>query len=372
MVQRGSKIRPDATLADAQLAVRRAHDYLEQKKQELARVRTDSRDLLQRRESGVVASVDDEELEVIIRLLIAKIDAVEEAQLSARNASDAVLKTVQQLACGGVAGALARTCVAPIDRVKILKQTQHVAHGYEKYGGSIVSIVRQVATEEGAKGLWRGNGVNCLRVFPYAGLQFVSYDLVKGALSKNFEDRPDEFVVARRLCAGTIASATATSFTHPIDVIRLRLTVDPKLRGALDAARSVMQEGTMGFFKGYRATLISIAPFTAINFAAFDSLKDTAETLYPGATKSTVAVLGLGGTAGLTAQIFCFPLDTVRRRMQLKGNHYAGVINAFQSILSNEGVQGLYRGMAANAMKVVPNSAVRFTVFDRLKAYLGL
>ena len=374
MVQRGSKIRPDATLADSQRAVE-AQDFLEQKKRELARARAASQDILQRRESAEAQRVDDAELEAIVRILIAKLKAVEEANASASAASAKLKRTLLQLTCGGIAGACARTFVAPIDRVKILRQTQHVSHGFEKYGGSILSIVRQVVREEGWRGLWRGNGVNCIRIIPYAGTQFVTYDYAKGFIASVFQAKKDgtnDFAVVKRLSAGVCAAAMATTLTHPMDVVRIRLTVEPDLRGLGDAAVSILKEGKFGFYKGYTASVLSLAPFTAMNFAAFDTLKDAVAKVAPEASKSTFTVLGLGGTAGLVAQMCCFPLDTVRRRMQLKGTHYNGLLHAFRSIVADEGFRGLYKGMSANALKVIPNSAVRFTVFDKLKEFLHL
>merc|ERR1719221_1641415 len=64
----------------------------------------------------------------------------------------------KQLLCGGLAGVLSRTMVAPIDRVKILLQTQAVAAGMsaDKYGG-VGGTIRTVIQEEGVRMLWRGN-----------------------------------------------------------------------------------------------------------------------------------------------------------------------------------------------------------------------
>lgn len=130
------------------------------------------------------------------------------------------------------------------------------------------------------------------------------------------------------------------------------------------------------FYKGYVPAMLSLSPFIAINFATMDTLK----TWYFGEEKSLskkelqkrnpFAILGLGAVAGIVAQTCCYPLDTVRRRMQLKGNNYSGTINAFSTILKDEGALGFYKGMSANALKVVPNNAIRFAAFDMLKTFM--
>ena len=48
--------------------------------------------------------------------------------------------------------------------------------------------------------------------------------------------------------------------------------------------------------------------------------------------QSTVGNLGLGAAAGTLASTVCYPLDTVRRRMQMRGRTYAGQVDAFRTI----------------------------------------
>ena len=93
---------------------------------------------------------------------------------------------------------------------------------------------------------------------------------------------------------------------------------------------------------------------------------------YPSYESSTLVTLGLGAAAGLFAQTMCFPLDTIRRRMQLPGKTYTSVPNAFATVLKQEGIFGFYKGMAPNALKVLPNNAIRFLVYDKMKSYFNL
>lgn len=58
--------------------------------------------------------------------------------------------------------------------------------------------------------------------------------------------------------------------------------------------------------------------------------------------------------------------------MQLKETHYTSTFNAFRTILKVEGISGLYRGIIPNAIKVVPNSAVRFVCYEWLRRYMGI
>ena len=316
---------------------------------------------------------------------------------------------LQHLVAGGVAGSVARTVVAPLDRVKMLMQTQYLLYQLhqrppsttsplasaaaslapippavrtlglafptsllpspaaplpgEKYHRMLQSM-RVIVAEEGVSKLWKGNLLNITRVFPYSAIQFSSYDAYKVALRG---DSKAKLSPLERLTAGALAGMTATSLTHPMDVVRLRLSIHRELNGVGEAFRHVWQEGGVrALFKGFIPTMLSVSPFIAINFASFDLLKQRVPV------HSNVNILLLGAASGLLAQSVCYPLDTVRRRQQMKGRHYDGVVDAFRQIVKAEGVRGLYRGMVPNAVKVVPNNAIRFVVFEAVKKHMGL
>jgi solute carrier family 25 phosphate transporter 23/24/25/41 len=85
-----------------------------------------------------------------------------------------------------------------------------------------------------------------------------------------------------------------------------------------------------------------------------------------------MANLALGGLAGTVAATVCYPLDTIRRRMQMRGVMYASQADAFATIWRTEGGRGFYRGYAANTMKVVPQNAIRFVAYEGIKSLMGV
>ena len=78
---------------------------------------------------------------------------------------------------GGIAGAVSRTLVSPLERLKILLQVQGTARS--EYKLSIPSALAKMWREEGLKGFMRGNGSNCIRIVPYSAVQFSSYGFYK-------------------------------------------------------------------------------------------------------------------------------------------------------------------------------------------------
>ncbi|GFR43348.1 hypothetical protein Agub_g4270 [Astrephomene gubernaculifera] len=271
---------------------------------------------------------------------------------------------------GGTAGAIARTCTAPLDRIKLLFQVQAVAGpgtSPTAYTGVFQSAAK-ILREEGFLAFWKGNGVNIIRIFPYSAAQLAANDTYKRLLA----DERHELSVGRRLLAGAGAGMSATALTHPLDTVRLRLALpNHPYKGALHAAGVMARtEGLMSLYKGLVPTLIGIAPYAALNFATYDMIK---KWLYHGERpQSPLANLLVGGASGTLAASVCYPLDTIRRRMQMKGRAYAGQMDAFRTIWAREGWAGFYRGWVANSVKVVPQNAIRMVSYEAMKGMLGV
>ena len=78
---------------------------------------------------------------------------------------------------GGVAGAVSRTVVSPLERLKILFQIQSA--GRTEYKMPVGQGLKKMWRDEGWKGFMRGNGANCIRIIPYSAVQFSSFNFYK-------------------------------------------------------------------------------------------------------------------------------------------------------------------------------------------------
>mmetsp|Transcript_12196 Transcript_12196/g.19829 ORF Transcript_12196/g.19829 Transcript_12196/m.19829 type:complete len:395 (-) Transcript_12196:708-1892(-) len=372
MVLRGSSIVPPS-LKEAEEAVLNAQKLLDKAKHELEEAKESSFEQLS---DEHILNLSKEELISLVHKLKDRVDKFEQteaaAQVKFEKTKQHLQKTTTSLACGGAAGAIARTFVAPVDRVKILMQVSHLKGTEAKYK-TVTGTFRQIVKDEGWRSLWRGNLTNCIRVIPHTSVQFSTYPFFKGM----FVDDGEKVTIPVRLLSGAMAGMSAATVTHPMDCIRIRLQTQPELKGIMDASRSMFAEnGIRTFYKGYVPAMLSLSPFIAVNFATFDTLK----SWYFGTEKKSkkelqernpAIILGLGAVAGLCAQTVCYPLDTVRRRMQVSGNTYSSTLNAFSTIFRDEGPRGFYKGMTANALKVVPNNSIRFFAFEILTSYFA-
>lgn len=271
---------------------------------------------------------------------------------------------------GGTAGAVARTATAPLDRIKLLFQVQAVASSGTTpaaYTG-IIQAASKILREEGFLAFWKGNGMLIVRIFPYSASQLSANDWYKRLLA----DEHGDLTVPRRLLSGALAGMTATTLTHPLDTLRLRLALPGNhYKGAADAVSTIMRtEGVAALYKGLGPTLVGIAPYAALNFATYDLVK---RYVYHGdKPQSPAANLLLGAGTGAFASSVCYPLDTIRRRMQMKGVVYRNQMDAFATIWQREGLRGFYRGWLAASLKIVPQNSIRLVTYELLKGALGI
>lgn len=111
-----------------------------------------------------------------------------------------------------------------------------------------------------------------------------------------------------------------------------------------------------------------------LNFAVYESLKDWLIKAKPfglvdDSELGVVTRLACGAAAGTVGQTVAYPLDVIRRRMQMVGwSHaasivtgdgrgkapleYTGMIDAFRKTVKYEGVRALYKGLVPNSVKV--------------------
>mmetsp|Transcript_4827 Transcript_4827/g.13186 ORF Transcript_4827/g.13186 Transcript_4827/m.13186 type:complete len:302 (+) Transcript_4827:96-1001(+) len=287
-----------------------------------------------------------------------------------QGSSATVWDSTRMFFAGGTAGAVARTATAPLDRIKLLFQVQSMTNptGSRQYTG-ILQAASKIVREEGVTALWKGNSVLIIRIFPYSASQLAANDTYKRMLA---DPTTHELTVAKRLMAGACAGMTASALTHPLDTARLRLALpNHPYKGAVDAFTTIVKtEGITALYKGLVPTLVGVAPYAAINFASYDMAK---KLFYHGERpQSSIANFVMGASSGTLAATVCYPLDTVRRRMQMKGTTYTGQLDAFKKIWAADRLPGFYRGWLANTLKVTPQNSIRFVAYEAIKSLVGI
>lgn len=282
--------------------------------------------------------------------------------------------------------------VAPLERVKILFQTAHfgfVRHTTHWLG--FVHAIQAIRQHHGNQALFQGHSVTLLRIFPYAAINFLAYDQIRATLITS----PDHETPFRRLISGSLAGAISTSCTYPFELIRVHLAIQTKEASLIATCRDIYHEGGfLNFYRGYAPTLLGILPYAGTSFFTHDVIGDWLRSpklapytaLEPSKQRQTgnkrlqltaVAELTSGALAGLVAQTVSYPLEIIRRRMQvnskdMQNGRRASIIHTARTIYLERGLRGFYLGLTIGYVKIMPMVATSFFVYDRMKGYLGV
>ncbi|XP_031720617.1 mitochondrial adenyl nucleotide antiporter SLC25A24-like [Anarhichas minor] len=280
----------------------------------------------------------------------------------------------RQLMAGAFAGSVSRTGTAPLDRLKVFRQV----HGFVDFKGTVLNGFQYMLKEGGLRSLWRGNGINVLKIAPETAIKFTAYEKIKNVMRSKNETR--NLRVHERFVAGSLAGATAQTAIYPMEVLKTRLTLRKtgQYSGIADCAKQILQrEGVAAFYKGYVPNLLSIVPYAGIDLAVYETLKFAWLNRNRGLADPGVMVLvGCGAVSSTCGQLASYPLALIRTRMQaqasVKGAPKPSMLASLYSIVTQEGVAGLYRGISPNLLKVVPAVSVSYVVYEYTRIVLGV
>ncbi|QRG37730.1 hypothetical protein FDK38_002110 [Candidozyma auris] len=294
------------------------------------------------------------------------------------------------LLAGGIAGSISRTIVSPFERAKILLQLQgpEAQHAYR----GMFPTIWKMYKDEGWRGWFRGNTLNCVRIFPYSAVQFAVFEQCKlWLLRYKPPGKPANLTELDRLIAGSAGGIASVVTTYPLDLVRARITVQTASLRKLNKGKLVKppgvwvtlkdvyrnEGGLLGLYRGIVPTTLGVAPYVAINFAIYENLRDRMDNS-PRDFSNPLWKLGAGAFGSLVAGVLIYPLDLLRKRYQVAsmaggelGFQYRSVTHALVSIFQKEGFSGAYKGLTANLYKIVPSMAVSWLCYDTLKQQIA-
>ncbi|XP_041790706.1 calcium-binding mitochondrial carrier protein SCaMC-1 [Chelmon rostratus] len=279
----------------------------------------------------------------------------------------------KQLSAGAMAGAVSRTGTAPLDRMKVFMQV----HASKSNKISLVGGFKQMLKEGGLTSLWRGNGINVLKIAPETAIKFMAYEQYKKLLSSE----PGKVKTHERFMAGSLAGATAQTAIYPMEVLKTRLTLRKtgQYSGMFDCAKKILKnEGVKAFYKGYIPNILGIIPYAGIDLAVYESLKNLWLSQYAKDTANPgiMVLLGCGTISSTCGQLASYPLALIRTRMQaqasVEGSEQLPMNLMVKKIVEKEGFFGLYRGILPNFMKVIPAVSISYVVYEYMRSGLGI
>ncbi|CBI21022.3 unnamed protein product, partial [Vitis vinifera] len=276
--------------------------------------------------------------------------------------------SLRRLISGAIAGAVSRTAVAPLETIRT-----HLMVGSS--GHSTTEVFNNIMKTDGWKGLFRGNLVNVIRVAPSKAIELFAYDTVNKNLSPIPGEQP-KIPIPASLVAGACAGVSSTLVTYPLELLKTRLTIQGDVyNGLLDAFVKILQEGGPAeLYRGLTPSLIGVVPYAATNYFAYDTLRKTYRKILKQEKIGNIETLLIGSLAGAISSSATFPLEVARKHMQvgaLSGRQvYKNVLHALSSILEQEGIPGLYKGLGPSCLKLVPAAGISFMCYEACKRIL--
>lgn len=284
---------------------------------------------------------------------------------------------------GGVSGAVSKTVTAPIERVKLVIQTQdanpRIRSGEVPRYTGIGNCFSRILQEQGLLAFWRGNGVNILRYFPTQAFNLAFKDTIKKLFPKYNKDTDFWKFFGTQLASGGLAGAASLTIVYPLDYARTRLASDvgkgkKQFNGLIDCLVKTTK-GPGGFFSLYNGFSPSVAGIIAYRGSQF-GLNDTIMAFNPYAKEVSfigIASKFLAAQVSVTASGLCaYPFDTIRRRLQMESEKppaermYKGTFHAAGKILKDEGMNGMFKGALANIFRGVGASLV-LVIYGEIK-----
>jgi solute carrier family 25 (adenine nucleotide translocator) protein 4/5/6/31 len=248
-------------------------------------------------------------------------------------------------AAGGISGAVAKTATAPIERVKLIIQTQDanpkIKSGEVKRYTGIADCFTRVYSEQGMGAFWRGNMTNVIRYFPTQAFNFAFKDTIK-ALFPKYSPKTDFFMFFMvNMASGGLAGA-----------------------------------GSLCIYNGFGVSVAGIIPYRGVYFGMFDSLIGINPFRSDRGLVGLASKFAIAQVTAITAGYASYPFDTIRRRLQMQSEKpqsewlYKGTVDCFFKILKDEGTGALFKGAGANALRTV-GSALVLVLYGEIKTAMG-
>ncbi|KAL2753855.1 hypothetical protein ACRALDRAFT_2108418 [Sodiomyces alcalophilus JCM 7366] len=206
---------------------------------------------------------------------------------------------------------------------------------------------------------------------------------------------------ATNLIAGGGAGMMEALACHPLDTIKVRMQLSRRARTASGPSRGFIRTGVdivkketpLALYKGLGAVLTGIVPKMAIRFTSFEAYKQMLADKSTGVVSGKATFFGksprpvpapllqsTGLAAGVTEAVAVVtPMEVIKIRLQAQHHSMADPLDvpkyrnaghALYTVVKEEGVGALYRGVSLTALRQGTNQAVNFTAYTYFKEAL--
>ena len=305
----------------------------------------------------------------------------------------------------GLSGMISKTAVAPLERLKILMQTNPTKRFPDTLSGARKMIMKENSIR---RAMFRGNSANIIRIVPGVAVQMwvvsnlTKLDLGERLLSQGKEptglqnaiylNDNDEKMKPQPVSGGVrnkaiesimiggIAGMIGALAFYPFELLHGRLSIQrpgfEPYNGLWNGFGKVIRtEGIFSLYRGISPTIIGVFPYVGISFAMYETIRPILPVQADGSETPTYgSSIAAGAIASATGQVAAYPLDTCRRRLQVAGFDpkcevgATSFIGTGKEIYQQMGWKGFFRGLTPNLLKGLPSVALSFIVYEQVRS----
>jgi solute carrier family 25 (adenine nucleotide translocator) protein 4/5/6/31 len=274
---------------------------------------------------------------------------------------------------GGLSAAISKTLVNPIERAKVIMQTQDINPRLAPYerSNNLSELFSKIVREEGVTGLFRGALINSVRYFPTQALNFAFKDTVKSTLCPyNPQREPIHFFIGN-LLSGAVAGALSLLLVYPLDMARVRIMADIGRRqfdGVFDVwSKIIKRDGFFGLYSGFWPSVLGIFFYRAFYFGFYDVGKVVFKN------SGFLVKFMFAQCVTLLSGWLTYPLDTIRLRLMMQAGEthklYEDAFDVVDKMVTYEGVESLFSGALYNVIRGTFGAFV-LVVYDEISQFI--
>jgi len=289
------------------------------------------------------------------------------------------------LAAGGIAGAVAKTMTAPMEKVKLAIQNQDsnpriISGEMQRYKGMGDCYVRHVK-ELGVASLWRGNVANCIRYVPTAAFNLAFKDNIKRMFPKYDKNTQFGKFAMSQIASGAAAGGCTNTLVYPLIYVRTVLGADigkvKKFNGMGDCLiKTARSGGVLSLYNGIGPSTIGIVVYRGAQFGLQDIVKAFNPWQQEVSARGLVSKFCVAQLAVSVSGICAYPFDTMQRRLQIEASKpaaeklYTSMPDCFSKILAKEGPKGFFKGAFANILRGT-GAAIVLVLYDEIMNFVN-
>ena len=295
----------------------------------------------------------------------------------------------KSMVAGGCASGITAALFAPLECVKTRLQLQHDPSFKPIYKRGVLHTLNTIRKQDGLFTLWSHGFVGFVaRDCLYPAFRIGLYPTVRAMLGQNVDK--ERIPLHSKILAGAITGGTGSAIANPLDVVRVRMTVEggrigqdgrlltglrkghrPRWSSHIDCfVQLARTEGINGLWRGVHASVSRAALLSAAQLSSYDHTKTILRRRHLVDEGSTLHFFA-AAVSGFVASVACHPADVVKSRLMASTGR-SSLLGIIWHIIRSEGILGFMHGWGASYSRIGLTMFIQMPIVEKIRYSLGV